>query len=322
MTPSRRTLRSIGRRLALGAVVVVLTGVVSTTYGLGPGLRSSTTETPVTTASDKPNNTALSEPWPGSPSQAGTVSPVSALTPSGSFSTSSDGQVIEGLYVTGRITIAHDNVTVRDTKLDLTGNYALHVPTRSDGSCPVGTVFENVEIDGALGDETYTPVYGEGCGFVLSKAYIHNTGQSVKIMGGATVQDSFIITSEAGPSGAHRNAIEARGNDNNILRNYLVCSADTGCSSALAIYNDVKAVSDVFVQGNFLAANAGYCVYGGSSHHNGFPPASNVDIFENAFSIMIHPQCGRAGFLTAHDNGINGNERSGNYVYETGQSVP
>jgi hypothetical protein len=226
------------------------------------------------------------------------------------------------MYVTGRITIEHDNVTVRDTKLDLIDNYALYVPTRSDGTCPVGTLFENVEIDGRLADETYTPVYGDGCGFVLSKAYIHDTGQSVKVMGDATIRESYIVTSESGASGAHRNAIEVRGSNNQVLHNYLVCSSDTGCSSAVAVYNDVNEVSDVLVQGNFLAANAGYCAYGGSSHDNGFPPASNVDFLENAFSVMLHPKCGRAGFLTAHDVGINGNERSGNYVYETGEPGP
>ncbi|MGH8950147.1 MAG: hypothetical protein ACRDX9_01870, partial [Acidimicrobiia bacterium] len=35
------------------------------------------------------------------------------LTPSGSITTSSNGQVIEGLDISGQVNINHDNVTVR-----------------------------------------------------------------------------------------------------------------------------------------------------------------------------------------------------------------
>ena len=260
--------------------------------------------------------------WPSAPSRVGTLSPDSELTPSGTFTTSSDGQVIEGLYVTGQIKIAHDNVTVRNTKVDLTGDYGLYVPKRNDGSCPVGTVFENVEVDGRLLDDTYTPVYGNGCGFVLSKAYIHNTGQGVKVMGDVTVKNSYIVTSRADTDGPHRTAISVRGSNNKILNNYLVCSASSGCSSALSVYTDAKPVDNVLIEGNLLAGNAAYCARGGSVERNGNPPASNVDFIDNAFSLMFHPQCGRSGFIAAHDTDIDGNERSGNYVYETGQPIP
>ena len=335
-SPRRSSASILGKALVIGAVVIALIGVVYATNGLDRGTETTTTGTLSTTPSDQATDTvstqpgptsdpepgASPQPWPAVASQVGTKTPEAGLTPSGSLSTRSDGQVIEGLHVTGSITIAHDNVTVRDTKLDLTGNYALHVPELPDGTCPIGTVFEKVEIDGRMADDSYTPAYGEGCGFVLSEAYVHGTGQAIKIMGDTTIQDSYVVTSQSGTSDAHRNAIEARGSNNQVLRNYLICSADTGCSSALAVYNDVEAVSDVLIQENFLAANAGYCLYGGSSHDSGFPPASNVDIIDNAFSTMIYPQCGRSGFITAHDDGINGNESAGNYVYETRQPIP
>jgi hypothetical protein len=303
--------------LGLGAVTIAFIGIA----GVTSWPRSGVDQAPITASTIEPVDQSGTHSWPESPSQAGTLSPVSSLAPTNSLSTELDGEVIEGLHVTGSITIAHDNVTVRDIKLDLTGNYGLYVPERSDGSCPAGTVFENVEIDGRSAADTDTPVYGEGCGFVLSDAYVHDTGQAVKVMGDSMIQDSYIVTSESG-SDAHRNALEVRGHNNRILHNYLVCSAPDGCSAALAIYNDVTTVADVLVEGNFMAANAAYCLYGGSSHDNGFPPASNVDIIDNYFSVMIHPTCGRSGFLTAHDVGLNGNERAGNLVFETGKPVP
>jgi hypothetical protein len=53
--------------------------------------------------------------------------------------------------------------------------------------------------------------------------------------------------------------------------------------------------------------------------------AANIDFFDNAFSVSLTPEtpntCGRSGNITAHRNGVDGNESSGNYIYETGQPI-
>ena len=276
---------------------------------------------------DEPDFTPSSEgaaardTWPANPSDVGIISDESDLTPSDSITTSFDGQMIESLLVTGRIEIIHDDVTVRDTKVALTTNYGLYVRVKEDGTCPVGVELENVEVDGSAADEAgLVPVYGHGCGYTMSHAYIHDTGQAVKVMGDTTIEDSYIVVSRSDDSDAHRNAIESRGSNNTYLRNYLVCASESGCSSALALYGFPDRVENVLVQENFLAANAGYCTYGGSTHSH--PDAINVDYIDNAFSTMFHPQCGRAGFIAAHDNGLRGNEEVGNYVFETQQPLP
>ena len=303
-------------RIRTAALVALL--LIATLIGfavVGGGLED---DTDVASTS---NANFTGDAWPTSPADVGIVTDESKLTASDSITTSFNGQVIESLLVTGRIEIIHDDVTVRDTKVSLTTNYGLYVRVKEDGTCPVGVVLENVEVDGNAADEAgLVPVYGHGCGYTMSRVYIHDTGQAVKVMGDTTIEDSYIVVSRSDDSDAHRNAIESRGSNNTYLRNYLVCASESGCSSALALYGFPDRVENVLVQENFLAANAGYCTYGGSTHSH--PDAINVDYIDNAFSTMFHPQCGRAGFIAAHDNGLRGNEEVGNYVFETQQPLP
>jgi len=53
--------------------------------------------------------------------------PPVALTPSGSVNSTTSNQVIEGLDVTGRITVAHDGVTIRDCRVKHSGGHGISV---------------------------------------------------------------------------------------------------------------------------------------------------------------------------------------------------
>jgi hypothetical protein len=94
-------------------------------------------------------------PLGGGPSTGSNVRQTRTLTPSGSITTTHDGQIIEGVRVvgvggldTGVITIAHKNVTIRQSSIaesttDRGDKYTIVVRTGV-----TGTIIEDSEIDG------------------------------------------------------------------------------------------------------------------------------------------------------------------------------
>ena len=247
--------------------------------------------------------------------------PVSSMTRSGGITSSYDGQVIENRDITGNVRILHDNVTVRDSRISFTSTYGLYVGKKSNGSCPTGTLYEYVEVDGRLAAENDIPVYSPGCGWTLDHAYVHQVGRTSRMTNDATVSNSYIHSSRTGDSGAHRGAVGTSGGRNNrIINNVLLCEG-TGCSAAIPMYGDFAPVDGMLVQHNLMATTGSYCAYGGSVSSKPYPNGSNVKFIDNHFSTRFMPKCGRYGPLSSFDNGVRGNERRGNVWHETGLPV-
>ena len=71
--------------------------------------------------------------WPDA-SNAGVPVGTSLTAHSGDLNSSSNGQVIDSMFVTGgTININHDNVTVQRCKVDTSGTYGVHVFTGNPG---------------------------------------------------------------------------------------------------------------------------------------------------------------------------------------------
>jgi hypothetical protein len=247
-----------------------------------------------------------------------------SLTPSGSIATSAHGQVIDRRDVTGGITVRHDNVTIRNSRINYTGNYGILVE-KVNGVCPKNTLIRNVEIDGSLAADDHAPAYDSGCGYTFDHVYLHDSGTGIRLYGSSTITNSYLVNDTFGSSGAHREPLLVRGSNHVIKNNVLICDVPQGgCSAALAIYGDPYPTQNILVEGNWMAATAAYCAYGGATHTYA-DQAENVDFFDNAFSVSLTPEtpndCGRAGDITAHRNGVDGNQRAGNYIYETGQAI-
>jgi hypothetical protein len=273
-----------------------------------------------------PNNPPTPPAWP-TPATTGFrgagVSEAS-LTPSGSITTSTDGQVIDRMDITGGITVRHNNVTIRNSRINYTGDYGVRVET-VNGVCPQGTVIQYVEIDGTNAAEYHSPGYDGGCGYSFDHVYLHDAGRAIHLYGSSVVTNSYLVNDTYGPSGAHREPLLMYGSNKVIRNNVLICDVPQGgCSAALAIYGQVYPPRDILVEGNWMAATAAYCAYGGATHDYA-DVAANIDFFDNAFSVSLTPEtpntCGRSGNITAHRNGVDGNESSGNYIYETGQPI-
>lgn len=281
------------------------------------------TETP--TSEPTPTETATPTPtvepivWPTPETTGPRSEPTTVLA--GGLSSSEPGQVIEGVVVNGRLTIRHDDVTVRDVRINGTGTYMLYVRSKDDGTCPTGVRIEHTEIDGAAATEADIPIFMQ-CGAVFDDGYVHNVGRSSRLVNNGTVSNSYIIADRAGDSGSHRGAVGTNGGDNNaIVGNVLLCASSRGCSAAIPMYGDFNPVTNMLVKGNLLATTGGYCAYGGSLSSKPYPEASNVDFIDNHFSTRYEANCGQFGPITSHATGVRDNDWAGNVWHETGEPI-
>jgi hypothetical protein len=254
----------------------------------------------------------------GFPTPATTGPRSSATATQGSISTSTNGQVIERLTVNGQVTIQHDNVTVRDVTVMGTGTYMIYIRPKANGQCPTNVQIEYVEINGQNAPASAIAVYGAGCGFTFDHGEIRNTGKGLRLTNNATVSNSYVYTARTW-DGAHRTAIGNNGGSNlRVINNALYCEL-TGCSSAVSFYGDFAQVDNVLIQGNLMSTTGRYCIHGGSVSSKPYPDGTNVRILDNHFSTSLGARCGVSGPVTSFDDGVRGNQFSGNIWHETGQ---
>ena len=239
----------------------------------------------------------------------------------GSLTSSRAGQVIERTTVNGRLTVQHDNVTVRDVLVNGTGTYMIQVLPTADGSCPTNVTFEYVEIDGASAAENDIPLYSPECGYTFDHGHIHNVGRSSRVVHDTTISNSYIFSSRTGDSGAHRGGVGNNGGSGNALINNVLLCEGGGCSAAIPMYGDFAPVTDYLIEHNLLATTGSYCAYGGSVGSKPYPNGSNIRFIDNHFSTRYGPNCGQYGPIAAFDNGVRGNVWSGNVWHETGEPI-
>ncbi|MGI5950233.1 MAG: hypothetical protein ACOX61_00070 [Brooklawnia sp.] len=269
--------------------VLVALGACATPQGSEPGTSPSGSGAAPSSATASP------------PPERGITVVDSELTASERLTSESEGQVIELLEIRGGIRIVHDNVTVRNVRIlhesARQGEYAVLIAHKDDGQCPASVVVENIEV---IGDrEVLAPgtkaVYGR-CPFTLRSSIVHHAASGVRITDNTTIENNDILADHwvAGDD-AHRSGIGLNGGAHNVIRgNTIVCEGE-GCSAALSMYGDFAQVDDVLVEGNTLATNGSYCVYGGSLTSKPYPVAQDVRIINNTFSRQFFPTCGRYG---------------------------
>lgn len=318
-----RLCRGVGRSASLpGLLVAVLAVLLTATACTG----SDTSEREVATPSLESDAQAAAV-FPTRETTGYRV-PTAELRLSEALVSERDGQIIERLDVRSRIKVVHDNVTVRDVRVTFdvkqTGAYALHVDTKTDGTCPTGTVFEHVEVVGQTDDlpDNAKAVYG-ACPFTLRNSSIHDVGSGIRITNGATIEGNYIHANHSVPgSRSHRSGIGLNGGaDNVIVGNSIDCEG-TGCSGALVLYGDFAQVRNVLIQGNLLNTTGSYCTYAGSLESKEFPLSSNVRYIGNFFGRKYSDTCGRSGPVAGNDSMAPGHVWRDNVWADTGAVLP
>lgn len=130
------------------------------------------------------------------------------LVPSGSIVASTDGQIIENVEVSGRITIAANNVTIRNFRVNGGGtSYGIHAQFNY-----TGTLIE----DGEIFDVGSACIFGKG--FTARRLNMHESkGDGMKARGDVLVEACWIHHLGTAP-GAHADGDQTRVGDNLVFR--------------------------------------------------------------------------------------------------------
>ncbi len=178
------------------------------------------------------------------------------LTPSGSITISKAGTVVEGLDITGCVTITASNVTLRNSRV---------TSTCTNGSIKIswsgvsGVVLDHVELNGQRKVDS-PGIMGSGwTGIALN---IHDTEDAIDVGDNVVVRDSYIHNMFVGP-GAHVDGVQSTGTKNVRVIHNTIDARGSGTTSAMLFGADLGAMDDVVADNNLLNGG-GYTVYAGA----------------------------------------------------------
>lgn len=215
--------------------------------------------------------------YPDGPADTGNH--VEDLTPSGSITASTPGQVIENLYITGQLLIRAAGVVVRNCTIESDAYYPVDVDS-SGASVDMSdcTIFGTQSICAAAilcgaGEGTFTRVDVSAC------------QDGVKLGNNSTLQHSWVhdtLVSEE----AHADGVQSSGPTNQqILYNRIEVPMPNGNSAILLGGGETRpAAHNVLVQGNYLDGG-NYIFYGPADVDGNVtdPPSSHVYVLDNVF---------------------------------------
>lgn len=186
------------------------------------------------------------------------------LTASGDVNVTKAGTVINALDVKGTIWIMADNVTVQNSRITSTDWTGIWIKPGVTGTVVKDNEILNVgsSKDGANG------IFGSG---TFLRNDIHDVENGINVTGTSLIQDNYIHDMNA-PNvrigtvwgGPHYDGIEINGGVSDVVIRHNTIINDNGQTSAVMINNDFGPVSNVKVDGNFLAGG-GYTLYSDGS---------------------------------------------------------
>jgi hypothetical protein len=149
------------------------------------------------------------------------VLPGITRTNSGSITTSSNGQVIQNLNVTGKITVQHSNVSILNVKVTVTSNQGPAISNIGAGPGITGLLIQDVEIDGSA--NAGTSAQGASAidfyNYTVRRVNIHDFGEGPGCDSNSLIVDSYFHDFiDASASGAHQDGIQCEGGDGVTVR--------------------------------------------------------------------------------------------------------
>ncbi|GAA3110439.1 hypothetical protein GCM10017600_77820 [Streptosporangium carneum] len=224
-----------------------------------------------------------------------------------------DGTVIDGKDIKGDIVVIADNVTIRNSRIQGGGWWA--ILQRKEAR---GLKVENSEIYGGGGEPLEFAILNYGGDITVRGNNIHSMMSAVQTSHGL-IEKNYIHDPHEFP-GSHVTLIASNegspiGLPLTIRNNTLLNPLEQ--NSCVSVYQDFGLNHDVLVENN-LMAGGGYVMYGGKGKY-GTP--YNIKFINNVISRRYFPKGGYWGWLATWDERGKGNEFSGNVWEETGKSV-
>ncbi len=205
-------------------------------------------------------------------STTGPLRTASEMTASGSIVITTPGTIIEGLFVTGSISVQADDVIIRDSIIQSDSYFGV----RADFGAQ-NLLVENVEITHALAAGI------TGSNYTLQNSRIHEMGaDAIKVYDNVVVKNNYIRHLGTEP-GSHADGIQMTRGSNVVIQNNTIDMPHDlpgyENSQCLIIQTDQGPIDDVLINGNWLNGG-GFCV---QVNDKNFGPPSNVRIIRNKF---------------------------------------
>lgn len=243
-------------------------------------------------------------PSTGFPDASNTGVPAgTALTNSGSITTTAANQIIELKNISGMLNINHNGVIVRKCKI---ASASFSVVRVADG-LSVPPVIEDCEVD-AKQAEGSNAINGYG---TFRRLNIHNCENCFNVTGdGCLIEDCYLWGLKAVGSDPHYDNIQIDGGTaNHVIRHNTIIN-DYGQTAAVMIDNWFGPISNILVDNNVLKGG-GYTCYSDGQFSGG--PITGVKFTNNRFKK------GFWGYATWNNNIP---VWTGNTDFDTGNPIP
>lgn len=232
------------RRIGLVASLTLI-ALVSAVLGAGAATGAESNCFPNPSSCGYPDATTTGVP-------AGTT-----LTPSGSRTLSTNGGVIDGLEINGTVTVAADNVTIKNSRIN--------VPSGGSGTYGViinggatGTTIEDTEIRGpASGDGIESAVWNHGneANTLSVRNYFHRCADCWE--GAGTFRDNYMVV-DAAYSGSHDEDIYVCSGRVDVDHSTLI---NEHHQTAVVFGDTICGGGNEFIVTNSLIGGGGFLVY-------------------------------------------------------------
>ena len=249
------------------------TAASSTTWSTSSTTTSTTTTSsttvPPTTAAPVPTTARPTSGPDGFPDASTTGHLSSDLEPSAGFVVAQDGAVIEGLDVSGKITVVADDVTIRDSRITTSEDYGIFVDENA-----VNARFQDLTIIGT-GIECTAGLAPFGT-WTASHLDVSGCEDGVKMHGGQHLEHSYIHDLAVGDT-THNDAVQVTSGKNSVIHhNNLIAPVQ---NAAIMMSSNFAAVDNWTITNNrFSGGN--YTVY---VRNQGYGDPTNVLLADNTW---------------------------------------
>ncbi|TQF33032.1 right-handed parallel beta-helix repeat-containing protein [Bradyrhizobium sp. UNPA324] len=193
------------------------------------------------------------------------------LRPSGPVATSSSGQLIRGLDISGAVQINHGAVTLENCRITAAASAVVNVAE----NLSVPPIIQDCEIDGLGldGAQGSNGINGYG---TVRRCNIHGVENGINVTAPLLFEDNY-VHDLAAPGAPHYDGVQIDGGHDISIRHNTIVNRHAQ-TSAVMIDNAFNAVSSIVVENNRLIGG-GYTVYSDGRQGNG--PISSVSFANN-----------------------------------------
>ncbi|HEY2044284.1 MAG TPA: right-handed parallel beta-helix repeat-containing protein [Jatrophihabitans sp.] len=226
---------------------------------------------PPTSTSVSPAPPTTTSPAPAPPPPAGNgalpdasntgVPAGTVLKPSGSLNITTAGAVVDGLDISGTVTISASNVTLKNSRVTAGAYYVILV---KDGV--TGAVIQNVEVNGR-GTSGASGSFGITGSATVKACNVYAVENGLVPDSGSILQNNY-VHDLAAPGDAHYDGIQIDGGQSNITIEHNTIINNHDQTSAVMIDNGFGPITNIVAQDNYLAGG-GYTVYVDGQFNNG-----------------------------------------------------